>query len=341
MSLNMTQTTSEQLKVSVVRVSLACIQCRSRHVRCDAVRPSCNRCTMDGTTCVYQKSKRGGNRRRLVSKSQDHVSQGCITSPFVSGGGQFTEHEESEMDQSFEIQHQTTRESESYSSGVQMVGIPPIPDIISPPIQILKASSANTLLELYFRYFHISHPCIAPLRFLKEKVSTFQPGAELLLNVLRFVGSLYVEDIASEPFEYAILKQIPAESSVWVPFEVQAVFIYAIAVFWRSDSENARKWFDLVIDKAVAIGMNKREFATSYSPNEPVFSESWRRTWYEIYICDGHMASTTRSTTYSCSQNSLKTTVDLPCEEEAYNEGVCHFHDLWSHAKICRPYPFR
>ena len=47
-------------------VPLACTECRSRHLKCDAGTPSCGRCVTDARECTYVKSRRGwkGSRRR-------------------------------------------------------------------------------------------------------------------------------------------------------------------------------------------------------------------------------------------------------------------------------------
>ena len=49
-------------------VPLACTECRSRHLKCDAGTPSCGRCVTDGRDCIYVKSRRGwkGSRRRAA-----------------------------------------------------------------------------------------------------------------------------------------------------------------------------------------------------------------------------------------------------------------------------------
>jgi hypothetical protein len=53
-------------------VALACIGCRSRHLKCDAVSPTCSRCYADGRQCFYLKSRRGykGPKRSVPSKPQ-------------------------------------------------------------------------------------------------------------------------------------------------------------------------------------------------------------------------------------------------------------------------------
>src|SRR2546421_10828823 len=41
------------------RVTLACIPCRTRHLRCDAAPPICSRCRLENKPCSYAKSRRG------------------------------------------------------------------------------------------------------------------------------------------------------------------------------------------------------------------------------------------------------------------------------------------
>lgn len=50
-------------------VALACTECRSRHLKCDAGVPACSRCVADKRECCYVKSRRGwkGTRRKKVA----------------------------------------------------------------------------------------------------------------------------------------------------------------------------------------------------------------------------------------------------------------------------------
>ena len=36
--------------------------------------------------------------------------------------------------------------------------------------------------------------------------------------------------------------------------------------------------------------MNKKEFARNYAEGDSILEESWRRTWWVIYITDAHIA---------------------------------------------------
>lgn len=58
-------------------VALACTECRSRHLKCDAGTPQCSRCLADKRDCTYVKSRRGwkGTRRKKVQSSTGESSK--------------------------------------------------------------------------------------------------------------------------------------------------------------------------------------------------------------------------------------------------------------------------
>lgn len=55
-------------RANIKHVSRACLNCRSRHFKCSGELPSCLKCVKTGTVCTYVQSKRGGSRKRGVSK---------------------------------------------------------------------------------------------------------------------------------------------------------------------------------------------------------------------------------------------------------------------------------
>jgi hypothetical protein len=66
---------SEPEPKRIERVVLACINCRSRHVKCDATQPICNRCKRDGKECDYQKSRRGGLDKAALARRKLRLRQ--------------------------------------------------------------------------------------------------------------------------------------------------------------------------------------------------------------------------------------------------------------------------
>jgi hypothetical protein len=77
---------------------------------------------------------------------------------------------------------------------------------------------------------------------------------------------------------------------------------------------------DETIRLALELGINRQEFAQENSRGDPILAESWRRTWWQIYITDAHIAGSTHKFPFRTSN--IEMTVDLPCEELDYELGV-------------------
>lgn len=77
---------------------------------------------------------------------------------------------------------------------------------------------------------------------------------------------------------------------------------------------------DRAIAMALHLGMQTREFAYSNGESDPLLEECWRRTWWQIYMTDAHIAGST--STYPFRTSGMDMSVDLPCDEDAYESGV-------------------
>lgn len=71
-------------------------------------------------------------------------------------------------------------------------------------------------------------------------------------------------------------------------FTVQALLVAAIAVHAQDDTVKARAILDQAIYVALEIRMNSRTFANM--ERDPVLAESWRRTYWYLYITDAMFA---------------------------------------------------
>ena len=105
-------------------------------------------------------------------------------------------------------------------------------------------------------------------------------------------------------------------------YEVQALILYSIAVYRCGNIQRARKLLDMATNQALAIGMNFKQFAIENSQGDPVLAESWRRTWWQLYLTDAHIVSGHHATTFDTSQREVPATVELPCEEAEYDSRV-------------------
>lgn len=66
------------------RSSLACLPCRSRHVKCDGKRPCCSRCAETAEQCVFARSRRGGLDRASLAERRRRLSAADNTRPAES-----------------------------------------------------------------------------------------------------------------------------------------------------------------------------------------------------------------------------------------------------------------
>lgn len=109
-------------------------------------------------------------------------------------------------------------------------------------------------------------------------------------------------------------------SAMFTGFDVQAVLLFSIAIYWGNEPEKSMTLLDRAIAMALQLGMPSKEFACSNGDNDPLLEECWRRTWWQIYMTDAHIAGST--STYPFRTSGMEMTVDLPCDEDAYESGV-------------------
>ncbi|KAF2430560.1 hypothetical protein EJ08DRAFT_588879 [Tothia fuscella] len=97
---------------------------------------------------------------------------------------------------------------------------------------------------------------------------------------------------------------------------VQARLLFSIALHGRHEIQEAQKMLTQSTQLALHLGMHESSFFANESPLE---EESWRRTWWEIYVVNGYMSAIWRKSGF----NIGKTFSDLPlpCEEAAYLSG--------------------
>ncbi|KAM5350033.1 hypothetical protein ACJ41O_006538 [Fusarium nematophilum] len=100
---------------------------------------------------------------------------------------------------------------------------------------------------------------------------------------------------------------------------VQSRLLYSIALFWHNYKAEAKREMDAAGRLARDLGMFHCRFATEHGGGDSVLTESWRRTWWELYIVDGNYAGTLGTMNFVVLD--IEATVDLPCEEDEYESG--------------------
>ncbi|KAL3481753.1 hypothetical protein BJX99DRAFT_253279 [Aspergillus californicus] len=308
------------------RSSLACLPCRSRHQKCDGAKPSCTRCVQGGGQCNYARSRRGGLDRAALAERRKR-----LTVPDTCSGGQ-NEYCVSQDDRLFNrgvpSQHITAEpDFESYGetsvgeesrSGMESSGtgssVLHSPAAAQPHIDNIDS---DVLIDSYYTSFHKFHPFILPRKHLTKlhcdpnNQTIFKP----LIAIMRLVGNCYRSRELSIPLkDYA--EACLAEGSPTDPIMVQARLLYSMILFWYGREPDSKREMDSAIRLGLDFGMFRQAFAEKQGGEDLVVRESWRRTWWMLYIIDTYYAGTLGST--DCTLWDIETDVDLPCEESEY-----------------------
>ncbi|ETS76465.1 hypothetical protein PFICI_11852 [Pestalotiopsis fici W106-1] len=305
------------------RSSLACLPCRSRHLKCDGKRPECARCTESARQCHYTESRRGGVSRASLAERRSRQSALNNNSSHSSSCDDMPEIRQEQLANGYPDQDYSFR-------------LPDL-DVVSDPAGLTSATTSNAetpagpldqnysldndaLVQKFYRDFHRFHPMVVPWEHLVRLYQDpdKQPRLAPLVAVLRLIGHLFDAQAWSQPlqnFVEACFSQAhPAE-----PVMVQCRLLYSMALFWFDKKDESMAEMDSAVQLATTLGMHRRDFATAHGSGDPVLAESWRRTWWWIYIIDAYYVGTLRNREFAVKH--IDADVELPCNEIEYEQG--------------------
>ncbi|GAD97242.1 conserved hypothetical protein [Paecilomyces variotii No. 5] len=299
------------------RSSLACLPCRSRHAKCDAKRPSCGRCSKVGNQCTYARSRRGGLDRAALAERRKRVASAVYTEP----GNHLS------------LQTSTVR--------LEGCTTPPVPADVRYEPNVLDLDRGNSstssvpraentvrlkeieydpLIDSYYKNFHICHPFVLPRNHLARQYQdpNRQDSLAPLIAALRFMGNIYHAREWSIPLKDDVEASL-SQLSPSDPIQVQCRILYSVALFWYDYKADANSQMDRAAKLAIDMQMFRAEAAASQRADDRVQSESWRRTWWMLYILDAYYAGTLG--TMNLRVMDINVTVELPCDESDYESG--------------------
>lgn len=300
---------------SIDRVVLACKQCRTRHVKCDATQPICNRCRRDGKECIYQKSRRGGldraalarRRERLAAEAAQREAETYQTSASSPSDGQSEDHQTSRLLNSVDASLSTLQFVDQNLASTQV------------SFQV----SEERLLDIFYENYWPGCPVTLPLNQLNQRRLTQNHGMQNLLPVMHWLGSVFAPWAMADSHYEIARKAMESPSLPRTPWSVQALMLYAGAQRHCNRTPEAQRMLDLATGIALELRMNTKEFAVAYGEGDPFLEESWRRTYCFLVLHDQHFAIMAINPIFA-TMNSLNL-VDLPCEDEDYISGVSDF----------------
>lgn len=113
---------------------------------------------------------------------------------------------------------------------------------------------------------------------------------------MQYIGSLYAQEFSSSELKDIAFNQLDLPGMPPNGFTVQALLLTAIAMHGEDEMERARITLDRAIYMALEIRMNSRTFANM--ERDPVLAESWRRTYWGLYVTDAMFAGTRRAPSF-------------------------------------------
>ncbi|KAL4820613.1 hypothetical protein BDW67DRAFT_172776 [Aspergillus spinulosporus] len=299
--------------------SLACLSCRQRHVKCDAVLPACTRCRTAGSECQYVRSRRGlrSHDKKSLSKPLDEnvFSIRADTMPDWLDAG-------FPSDVSIETLLPPHDGSIVQDFSFDETFALPEAELFTPKV------AYDPMIQLYYENFHPSHPFMVPRRALGTSLGFLIPPQ--LLSVMRYVGAHYYPDPAlKQGFRQAAF-DAPSDQSVEAGFKVQSLLLLAITDHSLCHEQSAHRLIQTAVNLALETGMNRRRFASEHSYGHSVLEESWRRTYWELYVVDGLLAAMREQSSFRLYHQPVN--VQLPCDEKMYkgDETLESLQNNWS-----------
>ncbi|KKF97096.1 hypothetical protein CFO_g545 [Ceratocystis platani] len=179
---------------------------------------------------------------------------------------------------------------------------------------------SDRCLDSFYHHFFAAHPFVLPKTHLLRIAKDGQINH--LLAAIRYIGSLFINVgtagaiFYDEAFEMCYSSATPKDG-----FLVQAMVLLILGLDGNCQRQQSRKMLLDVEKIALDINLHTRPFATMYGRGIPVLEESWRRTWWDLYVIDGMFAGVHRETNFALYD--VPADVALPCEEDKYiNETI-------------------
>jgi Fungal Zn(2)-Cys(6) binuclear cluster domain len=249
---------------------MACLACRSKHLKCDGKTPLCTRCAASGVECVFVQSRRGynGSRKRQTDQPTTATPEGSEDAAFAN------------------IQHDSLSSAEQqFPIGESQISCSD--DTMSIPRVEYDSLGNDYLIDVYYLYIHPAHPFIIPRKMYLQDRSIIP---DFLKKVMRFIASHFSSEDsdthrqrASIIFDAGILQD---------GFRVQGLILFTLASYARFERDQGNKALTEAIDLALRIGLDSDTFANG---QHHVLQESWRRTWWELYTITGLISLITSS----------------------------------------------
>lgn len=174
----------------------------------------------------------------------------------------------------------------------------------------------DPMIQLFYQNFHGSHPIVVPRRALTGQLAQHLPFH--LISAMRFIGAHYhydhsIKELYRKAAYSAFTNSIPRNA-----FKVQTMLLLSIIEHAHGWEAQASQSLHRAIEVALELGMNQASFATDNSFGSPILEESFRRTYWELYVSSGLFSAIRGDSGFAL--HSLSSDLTLPCDEASYYE---------------------
>ncbi|KAL4796647.1 hypothetical protein BDV19DRAFT_360714 [Aspergillus venezuelensis] len=287
--------------------SVACLACRRRHVKCDALMPTCTRCQTTLTDCQYVRSKRGLRKRTREPscKASDGTESFIAIDSFPDWLDTINIPSDIELDTIKASLDPPIEDFNDYEDGtISLTKTEPVsPDVAYHP-----------MIQLYYQNFHRSHPVMVPRKAL-DSLCYIVPSH--LFSIMRYIGAHYYPNSTMKKGYRQAAFECLSDPTMHEGFQVQALLLLAIVEHADCHEQSAHQLIQAAASIALDIGLNNSSYAMDNSFGHGVLEESWRRTYWELYIVDGLMVAMGQQRPFCLFKK--PTNIPLPCTEDMYS----------------------
>lgn len=178
--------------------------------------------------------------------------------------------------------------------------------------------------EGYFHFFHQTHPFLPPRKYAEELLR-MRPIPHLEMAMC-YVASQYGSTASTANFALELETLLASANIPNDGYLVQALLLFVIGLDGNNEQLRALEVLTRAQRIAIELGMHQSNFAILNGRGLPVLEESWRRTWWELYVVNGLIAGLHQISTFQLFE--IVANVPLPCEEYVFNSGVSPFDYL-------------
>lgn len=133
-----------------------------------------------------------------------------------------------------------------------------------------------------------------------------------------FIGAGYHRDQSVKEIYRASAYSVITEDTPLTGFKVQGMLLMAIVDHAHGNGTRAYQTIQTAMKLAIDIGMDRPSFASTFSYGSCVFEESWRRTYWELFVVSGLMTAMGGHNPSDLHDLTLDD-LSLPCEETTYS----------------------